>query len=100
MKYSEIPLSADNQQFTITLANTVYQLRVLWRDPYWFMDLRDSTGVDIISGIPLVTGADLLEQYDYLGLEFHLMVVCDDGAGDMPTQNGLGTTSHLYLVTE
>lgn len=100
MKFSEIPLSADNQEFTITLASITYKLRILWRDPYWFMDLRDTAGKDIISGIPLVTGADLLAQYSYLNLGFHLMVVCDNSAEDIPTQTGLGLTSHLYLVSE
>ncbi|MFW0366840.1 hypothetical protein ACN01I_29780, partial [Klebsiella pneumoniae] len=28
----------------------------------------DSTGTDLIKGIPLITGANLLAQYRYLGL--------------------------------
>jgi hypothetical protein len=51
-------------------------------------------------GIPLITGANLLAQYRYLGLGFSLYVNCDDPANDNPTQTDLGIKSHLYAVTE
>ncbi|MDS1416151.1 phage baseplate plug protein, partial [Klebsiella pneumoniae] len=55
---------------------------------------------DLIKGIPLITGANLLAQYRYLGLGFSLYVNCDDPANDNPTQTDLGIKSHLYAVTE
>ena len=84
MAVSEIPLTADNQQFSIVLAGTTY----------------DEQSNTIISGIPLVTGADLLAQYAYLGLGFKLAVFCDDATQAYPTKTNLGTRSHLLVSTE
>ncbi|EOY4401227.1 hypothetical protein ACP50N_002294 [Klebsiella michiganensis] len=75
-------------------------MRVVWRGVCWFLDLMDSTGADLIKGIPLITGADLLAQYKHLGLGFSLYVVCDDPASENPTQFDLGINSHLYAKTE
>ncbi|WP_412175928.1 phage baseplate plug protein, partial [Escherichia coli] len=54
----------------------------------------------VISGIPLVTGADLLAQYACMGLGFKLLVVCDDNTQDYPTKTDLGSRSHLLVSTE
>ncbi|EHK8616480.1 hypothetical protein KCD24_004121, partial [Salmonella enterica subsp. enterica serovar Mississippi] len=51
-------------------------------------------------GIPLVTGADLLAQYAYMGLGFKLVVMCDDSTQDYPTKTDLGGRSHLLVLTE
>ncbi|MER1496687.1 hypothetical protein KC928_16470 [Enterobacter cloacae] len=100
MAVTEIPLTSDNQTFSITLAGTDYQIRILWRGSFWVIDLMDSGGALIIGGIPLVTGADLLAQYSYLNLGFSLYVVCDDPASEYPTETDLGIKSHLYAETE
>lgn len=50
------------------------------------MDLQNDRGEPVISGIPLVTGADLLAQYACMGLGFKLVVVCDDNTQDYPTK--------------
>lgn len=73
---------------------------LLRRGAFWCLDIMDSTGADLIKGIPLITGANLLAQYRYLGLGFSLYVNCDDPANDNPTQTDLGIKSHLYAVTE
>ncbi|EKK0328005.1 hypothetical protein H5904_03910 [Klebsiella pneumoniae] len=75
-------------------------MTVTWRASFWCLDIMDSTGADLIKGIPLITGANLLAQYSYLGLGFSLYVNCDDPANDNPTQTDLGIKSHLYVVTE
>lgn len=101
MKVTEIPLNADNQQFRIQLNNVTYTLRVIWRDSAgWIMDVMDSGGVEILTGVPLVTGANLLGQYPQLGINGALVVVADNGAPDDPTKNNLGTYSHLIFVQE
>ena len=100
MSVTEIPLSPDSQTFSTTLNGTQYQMRVVWRGSCWFLDLMDSSDTLLIGGIPLITGADLLAQYRYLGLGFSLYVNCDDPANDNPTQTDLGIKSHLYAVTE
>lgn len=101
MQFSKIPLSADNQTFSITLADVTVTMRLLWRDGIgWVLDLLDNSDAGIILGIPLVTGTDLLEQHSSLGLGFGLMVVCNDSTQEYPTKTDLGINSHLYVVTE
>lgn len=101
MQASEIPLSPDNQQFTTAINGVNYSIMTLWRDEAgWVIDLLNSSGTAIVTGIPLVTGANLLAQFGYLSLGFGLVVVCDDPAQDYPTREDLGTKSHLLAVTE
>ncbi|MCT4713259.1 hypothetical protein MUA04_24120 [Enterobacteriaceae bacterium H11S18] len=97
----EIPLTQDNQYFQATLDGINYTLRVIWRDTAgWIMDIMGSGGVPVLSGVPLVTGANLLAQYPQLGINGTLMVVTDVGAPDDPTKTNLGTYSHLIFVQE
>lgn len=97
----EIPLTPQSQQLSTTLAGTTYNLAVLWRDGEfggWFLDINDQNNNPIINGIPLVTGVDLLAQYEYLGLGFQLWVQTDNDPAAVPTYTNLGVTSHLYAV--
>lgn len=100
MILNEMPLTADNQTFKITISGTLYQIKIIWRESLWLMDLMDSYGALIIGGIPLVTGCDLLAQHSYLGLGFSLFVLCDAPLQVYPTQYDLGVYSHLYIGTE
>lgn len=101
MIITELPLSADNQTFSTTINGVSLKMRLIWREGMgWVLDLLDSGDAAIIAGIPLVTGTDLLAQYQHLGLGFGLTVVCDDPIQEYPTQTGLGTNCHLYVKTE
>lgn len=100
MTVNEIPLSPDNQQFSVTLSGTTYRMRIIWRDPVWCLDLMRSDKTPLALNLPLVTGAELLAQYSYLDLGFKLAVVCDIPGQENPTKTDLGITSHLYAVTE
>ncbi|MBP2167722.1 hypothetical protein J2125_000914 [Erwinia toletana] len=101
MQYGEIPLTPDNQQFTILIGNLSWRIRLLWRDDAgWIMDLQQSDGTAIISGIPLVSGVDLLAQYNSLGFGFSLYFLSDVDTQQYATKTDLGSNSHLYVVTE
>lgn len=100
MNIREIPLTPDNQQFDITLNNTRYKMRLLWRADRWFLDLMDENGGEIISGIPLVTGANLLAQYRWLTPGFGLVVIADGESNAPPGKDDLGYSSHLCVITE
>ncbi|EGF5356969.1 hypothetical protein ICF56_002640 [Escherichia coli] len=101
MNVTEIPLSPDNQLFRIQLAETTYTLRVIWRDSAgWIMDVMDSGGAALLSGVPLLTGVNLLRQFPQLGIDGALVVATDKGAPDEPTKTNLGTYSHLIFVQE
>ena len=100
MNISEIPLSPDNQQFAINLAGTTYQIRIIWRDPCWCLDLMLSDQTPVATAIPLLFGADLVAQYASLGLGFSLVVGSDNAEPGDPTQTDLGINTHLYVITE
>jgi hypothetical protein len=96
-----IPLQANNQVITATLAGTQYQLTIRWNDANqaWTLDIADSTGSNqIISGIPLVTGGDLLAPYAYLNLGGQLIVQTANNTDAVPTLANLGSTGNLYFL--
>lgn len=101
-----IPTSPQAQTFSITLGTVNYVLLLQWNVPAqcWMMDVLDADSNELLSGVPLVTGADLLEQFSYLLIGGSL------GAGEMqvqttndtfavPTYANLGTLGNLYWVT-
>lgn len=99
----EIPLSPMAQKFGITLAGVAYNLTVSWNNAStggWVLDIADSNDVPIVSGIPLVTGCDLLEQYEYLNLGGKLEVQTDSDLFAVPTFSNLGVQGHLYFLTD
>lgn len=100
MNTTEIPLSANNQQFSISIAGNQYLMRVNWRGSLWMLDISDATNNPLVLGIPLITGTDLLEQYQHLGFGFSLVVICDVSGQENPTEFDLGNQSHLLIVTE
>lgn len=66
----------------------------------WILYFSDANGDPILNGVPLVTGADLLAQYGYLGFEGALVVTKDDGSPEPPTWTDLGTIGHLFFLSE
>ena len=70
MSVVRIPTSPLPQRFLITLAaGQTYQMVTQYRDAPeagWTLDIGEPDGTAIISGIPLVTGINLLAQYQHL----------------------------------
>ncbi|MGO9474226.1 MAG: phage baseplate plug protein [Rhodomicrobium sp.] len=97
----EIPLQPNAQTFTIPLAGVTYDMTLHWCDSNqtWVLDIADANGDALVQGIPLVTGADLLAQYGYLGFGGALECQTDDDSYAVPTYGNLGQTSHLYFLT-
>jgi len=97
----EVPLSPTPQRFSIPLAGVTYRMAVKWIETPgggWILDIADALGQPILGGIPLVTGADLLAQYSYMGFGGSLIVQTDSDPDAVPTFDTLGKTSHLYFV--
>lgn len=99
----EIPLTPNPQKFYITLGGTEYQFIFTYRNVVmggWILDIYDNLGNPIVCGIPLVTGANLLLQYVYLGFTGGLTVVSDGDPDVVPTFDNLGQIpgGHLYWV--
>ena len=97
----EIPLIPSTAQtFTITLVGVTYTMTVHWCAPSscWVLDIADQNAVPIVSGIPIITGADLLAAYGYLGIGGQLIVQTDYDVDAVPTFDNLGDTSHLFFL--
>lgn len=102
MSVYQIPLSPGVAQgFVAPLAGGVaYNFRVFYVDAPdgdggWMMDISDSLGNPLLAGVPLVTGADLLAQYAYLGIGGTIYVITDGDPSAPPTFQNLGVNSHL-----
>lgn len=101
MAVYEIPLTPQPQTLGIAFPNNItYILRLIYLftpNDCWELDINDSQSNPIICGIPLITGADLLEQYAYLG--FGCKLYCTTDGDDLvpPRFYNLGITAHLWV---
>ena len=98
----EIPLSGANQTLAIVLNGVSYIIRLIFcqttdSQACWLLDINDQNDNPIVCGIPLVTVADMLEQYAYLNFGFILYCFTDGNLSANPTFSNLGTTSHLQF---
>lgn len=98
----EIPLSPKPQSLAVIFPNgKTYNLRLIYMfTPLdcWELDINDAAGNPLVLGIALVTGADLLAQYRYLGLGAALYAATDADVNAIPRFWNLGVSSHLYLA--
>ena len=91
------------QTFSISLGEVTYQLSLRYRnDPTglggWVLDIDDQLGNQLLYGIPLVTGADLLAQHRHLGFGGGLYVQTTDNPDAVPTFDDLGGDGVLYWI--
>lgn len=100
MSIARIPTSPEPQRFLITLAaGQTYQLVTQYRatpEAGWVLDIGEPDSTPIISGIPLVTGINLLAQYQHL-IVGSLFVLSDVDMWAAPGFPDLGVSSHLYF---
>lgn len=96
----EIPFATAPSSFAIDIVDATYRLTVTWCNAAncWTLAIADAQGAPILSSIPVVTGRDLLEQYEYLGFGFGLFAETDDDPEVPPNFTTLGKTGHLYVV--
>jgi hypothetical protein len=97
-----IPLANTPQTFNITLAGVQYAVTSKWNEFCgWVLDFYDGvSGDSLVANVPLVVGADLFAQYDYLGLPGQAIVYTDGDQYAAPTLENLGTMSNLYLLVD
>ncbi len=92
-----IPLTTGAQQFTIKLGENALQIRLVWRETQgggWFMDLSDTDGTQVLAGLALRCGHDLLEEHAYLGLG-KLTVFLDGKSDSDPIYDDMGRQIQL-----
>jgi len=92
----ECTLPVDDKNITLSFRFTYNRVA-----EYWFMSIADaSTNALLLDAVPLVTGiypaADLLGQYQYLGIGSATIVVVDSSERGIPAFPTLG--SQFYLV--
>jgi hypothetical protein len=101
MNFFQIPLIAAQQSFSIILNGTTYTMRLIFCDDPsagWILDIGDVTGNPIICGIPIITGVNLLGQYDYLNFGGGLIVTLSGDTLSVGYKD-LGVNAQLYYVS-
>lgn len=84
-----IPLVNTNSTFTIKLNTGTYIFTIIWRNNNWVLDIYLSNNkVPLVRGIALVTGPNLLEQFQYLKIAESLVMTSNMRTD--PTWTGLG----------
>lgn len=99
---SQIPLAAGTAQtLSVSLNSVIYNLTLTWNVPAqsWLLNIADGNGNDLLDGLPLVTGCDLLAQYAYVGIGGSLYVMTAGEGDSVPNFTNLGTQGNLYFVT-
>jgi hypothetical protein len=100
---SEIPLAVGTPQtFGIVMGGTSYQLTLTYKNTDqggWVLDIDDNAGNQIVHGIPLVTGVDLLKQYKHLGFTGGIWVQTSSDPDAVPTFANLGDDGSIYWVS-
>lgn len=109
MAWYEIPLDTTlDQQFSVTVevgeenVPLILHLRYNTEGDFWHMDvINGDTEEMLVSNMPLLTGeypaADILEQFDYIGIGQAIILKMSDGAvGDFPNIDNLGTDYVLF----
>ena len=96
----EIPLTSKPEQlFSIVIKATKYDMRVILnsRTGNWSLDLA-AGGVDLVSGIALLPGADIFDQYN-LDIGIGYIVNLENPRRD-PTVDQFGILSRLFILNE
>jgi hypothetical protein len=95
-----VPLTPQNQLLSISMNGVTYTLIVKWNrfSNSWILYIQDDQQNPILSGLPLVTGCDLLEQFAYLGIGGAFVVQSSNDPYEVPDYASLGTVGNLYFL--
>ena len=93
-----VPVTSNpNQTFSSVIPidnssiNFNFFLRYNTESSCWILDILDSANNSLVSGINLVCGANLLEQYGYLRIGSAYLIKIDTSlTDDSPTEYNLG----------
>lgn len=93
----EVNLTSKNQEFDIQLNKVNYRFKVTYMEFCgWVLDIKTSQGEVMLAGVPLVSGIDILQQYQYMGFNGSLFFVCEDMEDEL-SPNELGRKNKLYF---
>lgn len=120
MSVIEIPLINGSQTLNFVINSFTYTLSIIWRATTFGLVTDISTSLNVldseygqltgnyyldisqnnsnlVTGIPLVTGTDLLEPFKYLNIPGNWYIINDDLSDSIPSYSSLGQTSHLLV---
>lgn len=98
-----IPLTTDpNDTFSSTIPvnrkNTKFYFFLRYNEEagYWVMDLSDENKEPVVSSVPLISGINILEQYEYLKIGKAYIIKTDNSLlADKPDTTNLGKAFKL-----
>jgi hypothetical protein len=102
MPVYEIPLTPEPQTFNVRLVDKEYRFSLAWNAiaNTWTLDIATvDNSTPLVQGIPVVTGSNLIGQFEHLGIGGELRARTDHDPDAIPTFGNLGAAGHLYLVT-
>src|SRR4051812_47471575 len=103
MSLFKLPVTNAPQLFEIALNGIEYILTCRYNsapEGGWLLDIADAvTNLPIASNIPFVTGVDMLDGLEYLGIGGQLYAFTDGNQLAVPTLENLGVESFLYFQT-
>lgn len=97
----EIPLSPTPQTFGITFDNIDYVLTFRWNQASrcWKLDIAASDLTLLVSGLAVITGADILTQFAYLAIGGQIIAQTSHNTFAVPTFANLGDLGKVYFVS-
>lgn len=101
MTIFEIPLRSRAQKIKTEINGLEYGMFFRWNKASncWIMDISNSDDTPLLSGVPLITGADLLEQFEYLGLGVKMVALTIGDIDAVPTFDNAGVEGKLFFAT-
>ncbi len=97
------PLRNDLPQysFNITLSGTIFQIQMIYnvRMDRWIMNINDSAGNQILSGLPILIQRNITGQYGTLAIPAGVFLAQDNtGQDTQPTQFSFGVDHTCYYI--
>ena len=97
--FFSVPALPTPQSFGISLGGLDLNMNLAFKGAAgWVMDVANNVGDTLLSGVPLVTGGNLLEQFEHLGIPGGLWVQTKNAPDAVPTFDNMGVESFLFYV--
>ncbi len=96
----EIPLNSNPEQlFSIILNGDNYDIRIILnsRTGVWSISFAQN-GTDIVNGISLLSGIDILQQYNLPISNMYVINLNNDNQD--PNSENLGVVAKLFILTD
>jgi hypothetical protein len=102
LKFFRVPLLNTPQRSQLSLSGVDYIFINRWFSGMnlWVFSLLSADDESIlINDMPLITGADLLEQWEFLGIPGKMICLTAGDQGAPPTFDNLGGAANLFYIT-